>query len=162
MNWPHIKEDKQNKVHGKAENVSYGRLNVELFIVHAAALSSSVALFCFISRIIESPNDLQYHNWFTILLKFPNPEVFNWSRNCFFCFYNGFEAVLVNEARVVIQKVTGFFFLNFMNHNNNKKTWIIPIFFWKSLTFKDYWNLLVGNLWYHEVSCSTSKISRIF
>ena len=59
LNWPHIKEDKQNKVHGKAENVSYGRLNVELFIVHAAALSSSFALFCFISRIIESPNDLQ-------------------------------------------------------------------------------------------------------
>ena len=41
-------------------------------IVYCACSCSSVALFCFISRIIESPNDLQYHNWFTIPLKFPN------------------------------------------------------------------------------------------
>ena len=75
-------------------------------IVYCACscLSSSVALFCFISRIIESPNDLQYHNGFTILLKFPNPEYFNWSRNCLFFILTekqqklGFEAVSVYKT----------------------------------------------------------------
>ena len=108
LNWPHIKEDKQNKVHGKAENVSYGRLNVELFIVHAAALSSSVALFCFISRIIESPNDLQYHNGFTILLKFPNLEFFNWRYSFFYKINSKNHDSLVLKLSWFIKRVLWF------------------------------------------------------
>ena len=130
LNWPHIKEDKQSPWQSRKRFLWPLKCGI---VYCACSCSSIVALFCFISRIIESPNDLQYHNGFTILLIFPNPEFFNWSRNCFLFFYFykkkqqktrqlGFEAVSVYDS-----KSNSFFFSNFMNHNNNKKTRFINL-----------------------------------
>ena len=81
LNWPHIKEDKQSPWQSRKRFLWPLKCGI---VYCACSCSSNVALFCFISRIIESQNDLQYHNGFTILLKFPNLEFFNWRYSFFY------------------------------------------------------------------------------